>query len=58
MPESLKETADEWCQKLLPPYEIRTEILGHYRIEETEEERTDRGDESEGDTENTKRKRK
>ena len=26
----------------LPPYEIRTEITGHCRIDETEEEGTDR----------------
>ena len=42
MPKSPKETADGWCQKLLPPYEIRTEITGHCRIADTGEERTDR----------------
>ena len=31
---------------------------GHCRIADTGEERTDRGDESEEDTENTKRKRR
>ena len=40
----------------LPPYEIHTEIPGHCRIEETEEDRTTRGNESEEDTENKHRK--
>ena len=52
-----KETADGRCQKLCP-HTTAYEKSGHCRIEETGEEGTDRGDESEGDTENTKRKRK
>ena len=42
----------------LCPHTTAYEISGHYRIADTGEERTDRGDESEEDTENTKRKRR
>ena len=50
-----KETADGRCQKLCP-HTTAYEKSGHCRIEETEEDRTTRGNESEEDTEKNTRK--
>ena len=53
-----KETADGLVSKIPAPTRNTHTKSGHCRIADTGEERTDRGDESEEDTENTKRKRR